>query len=104
MNWPDGVLGRAMAAAYLIALPTTYVGAVWLLILQLTGHEDFMSGGALAVFGAGALTVTALSVVLRNRVPERTNRLSKSMANDQRAYYRLTLGLELASAWRMVKG
>ncbi|HET6985098.1 MAG TPA: hypothetical protein VFI00_00735 [Kribbella sp.] len=104
MIWPDGVLGRALAAVYLIAFPVTYVGVVWILIRQWTGDEESMSGAALIVFAAGALTIVALSFVLRGRVPERANRLTKSMAGTQRAYHRLALGLELRGAWRMLTG
>jgi len=103
MTWPDGALGRALAALYLIAWPATLAGVVWTLILQWSG-DDGWGGGALILFVAGVLTITGLSVVLRKRVPEKTNRLTKNMAGDQRAYHRLALGLELRGAWRVVRG
>lgn len=104
MNWPEGVLGRALAAVYLVAFPALYAGVVWILIRQLTGDDEGWGGGALVLFAGGALTITALSVVLQSRVPERTNKLTKNMAGDQRAYHRLALGLELREAWRVLRG
>jgi RsiW-degrading membrane proteinase PrsW (M82 family) len=99
MDWPVGVIGRILAAVYLVAFPATYAGVVWTFIDQWRG-DDMTLNGATILFLAGALLIMALSVVLRHRVPERPNRLTKGMSGDQRAYHRLALGLELARAWR----
>lgn len=103
MNWPEGVLGRALAAAYLIAFPVTCAGIIWILVGQFNGDESTGLPASI-LFVAGLLTITGLSVALRGRVPERTNRLTKNMAGDQRAYHRLALGLDLRGAWRVVRG
>ncbi len=97
------MLGRALAAVYLIAFPVTYAGVVWTLIGQWTADES-MGGVAPILFVAGGLTIVALSIVLRRRVPERANRLTKNMTGDARAYHRLALGLELRGAWRTLTG
>jgi hypothetical protein len=90
-----------LAATYLVAFPLTYAGVVWTLIGQWT-EDDGEWGAGSVLFIVGALTIVGLSVVLRRRVPERTNRLTKGMAGDQRAYHRLALGLELPQAVRVL--
>jgi hypothetical protein len=102
MDWPVGVTGRILAAVYLIAFPATYAGVVWTLVDQWTGN-DIALNGAWILFLVGALLIIALSIVLRRRVPERANRLTKGMTGHQRAYHRLALGLELARAWRALR-
>jgi hypothetical protein len=101
MDWPDGVMGRILAAVYLVACPVTYVGVVWTLIDQWTG-DGMGLDAPWVLFLVGALTIVGLSVALRRRVPERTNRFTKGMAGDQRAYHRLALGIELPRAWRVL--
>jgi hypothetical protein len=103
MNWPAGVLGRALAAVYLLAFPALYAGVVWTLIGQWTGDGSPRTG-AIILFLAGGLLIIALSFVLRRRVPESTNKLTRSMAGNQLAYHRLALGFELRGAWRVVRG
>jgi hypothetical protein len=92
-------MGRILAAVYLVALPVTYVGVVWTLIDQWRGAGPRLAAGWV-VFMVGALTIIGLSVALRRRVPERTNRFTKGMTGDQRSYHRLALGIELPRAWR----
>ncbi|WUJ72190.1 hypothetical protein OG809_02770 [Kribbella soli] len=103
MTWPDGAPGRALAATYLIALPATYVGVAWLFILEWSGDGSW-SGAPLVIFAVGVLTITALSLALRDHVPERPNRLTKNWSGYQRAYHRLALGFEVKGAWRVVRG
>ncbi|HZX07059.1 hypothetical protein [Kribbella sp.] len=102
MTWPEGVLGRALAAGYLIAFPAVYAGVVWSLILEITGAGE-IPAAAVVMWGFGAVVIVALSFVLRHRAPGPGNRLSKGMSGDQRMYHRLALGLELPGAWRAVR-
>ncbi|MEU4287990.1 hypothetical protein AB0E63_07195 [Kribbella sp. NPDC026596] len=103
MNWPAGVLGRALAAVYLVACPVLYVGVVWTLIGQLTG-DGTPQTPAIVLFLVGALLIIGLSFVLGRWVPERRNKLTKNMRGSQLAYFRLGLGFELWRAWRVVRG
>jgi len=103
MDWGGVRNGKLLAGAYLIALVMLYAGVVWLLVEQWTGAESI---GLVApiLFFAGGLTIIALAAALRRRMPVRTTGLTKSMTGYQRAYYRLSLGLEVRAAWRTIKG
>jgi hypothetical protein len=103
MDWGAVRNGKLLAAVYLIALVMLYAGVLWLLIQQWTGTESMGLAAPILFFGGG-LAIIALAVALRRRIPVRTTGLTKSMTGHQRAYYRLSLGLEVPGAWRAIKG
>jgi protein-S-isoprenylcysteine O-methyltransferase Ste14 len=101
MTWPEGVWGRALAAVYLVAFVAMVVGLVQVLGSQLTGH-DLLTWLGVVLFVAGQLAITGLARLLSNAVPAS----STGQRRDPRgvAWNRLTLGRELAGAWRVVRG
>ncbi|GAA3110708.1 hypothetical protein JOF29_001328 [Kribbella aluminosa] len=100
MNWGGVRRARQLAVAYLIAFPATVAGIVLVLTAQATGHQQLtMPGGVL--FVAGQLVINALSFALREVVPLRAG----GQQRDGRAlaWNRMSLGLEMAGAWRFVR-
>jgi len=101
MNWAGTHHGRLLASLYLIAFPAMIIGLVLLLGSQLTGR-DLLTGLSLVLLIGGQLVITGLSLALRDAVPAG----SVKAGRDPRGFIwnRLSLGRELPSAWRLVRG
>jgi hypothetical protein len=101
MTWPEGTRGRAFAAAYLVAFAVMVVGIALVLGSQLSGR-DLLVWPAAAMAVAGQLIITGLARLLRDAVPAS---LTKGRADPRSvAWNRMSLGRELPSAWRAVRG
>jgi len=88
---------------YLVSWASWLIGVVWTLISQLTEHTQPPAPVIAGVlFFAGVLGMTAVAALLRNRVARPTGRFTARATNYQRAWCRLTLGLELPRAWRVL--
>jgi hypothetical protein len=96
MNWPEGSKGRILAGIYLVAFAGMVAGLAWTLYNQATGGDGAQLSAGLALFVVAQLTITAMAVGLRSTLPD------KGGNNYQRAWHRLTLGLELATALRLL--
>ncbi|MGZ0151502.1 hypothetical protein ACXJJ3_30915 [Kribbella sp. WER1] len=98
MNWGGVPNAGRLAVAYLVAFPAMVAGIALVLIAQITGHQaPAIPGGVL--FVAGQLVITGLSFALRDVVPPRPGRQRERW---QLAWNRLSLGLELARARRVL--
>jgi hypothetical protein len=97
MNWPEGSKGRVLAGVYLIAFVAMVTGLVWSLYNQATGGDGAQLTAGFALFVVAQLTITAMAVGLRSTLPD------KADSTYQRAWHRLTLGLELATAMRLLR-
>jgi len=102
MDWGGVRNAKLMAGVYLAAFVSLYGGLGCELVAQWTGWQR-LALGAFA-FVAGLAGIFALAWVLRDRVPARTSRLTARAGKHQRAYQRLVLGIELAPAWRILRG
>jgi hypothetical protein len=105
MDWTGGRNEQILAGVYLASWVSWLIGVVWTLISQLTAGLEFpqpVIAGAL--FFGGVVGMTALAYLLRNRVPRQAGRFMAKATNYQRAWYRLTLGIELPRAWRALTG
>jgi hypothetical protein len=91
VKWPDGHLGRALAAVYVLTWAGLLTGLAW------TVTDPATAGTVL--FVAANVVIWMLAVGMRRRVPT-----SAQMTGYQRAWYRLTLGTELPTALRLVRG
>lgn len=98
MTWPDGREGRVLAAVYLIAWTGLVLAIAWTLYDQITGHD--VAPVAAAAFIIGVVALFALSLRLRRAVPEPPRRGGTAPTPFQRTWYRLSLGLELRTAFR----
>jgi hypothetical protein len=97
MNWPAGSKGRILAGIYLVAFAAMVAGLMWTLYNQATGGDGAQLSAGIALFVVAQLTITAMAVGLRSTVPDTRG------SNYHRAWQRLTLGLELATALRLFR-
>jgi hypothetical protein len=97
MNWPEGSKGRTLAGIYLIAFVAMVIGLVWTLCNQATGGGGAQLAIGVVLFVVAQVTITAMAFGLRNSLPGKTD------LGYQRAWQRLTLGRELATAARLLR-
>ena len=95
MDWTGR---RTSAGAYIALFVANWVGVLLVLTGQLTGAASTMIPG-IALFAIGQAGINALAFALR-RLPVPAGRFNAKASNFSRAWHRLTLGLELGSAWR----
>jgi hypothetical protein len=100
MDWSGIRNSRLVAGLYLVAFAGLYGGVACVLAAQWTGQQRLALGGF--VFVGGLITIFVLAWALRGRVPARAGRLTARASNHTRAYQRLTLGVELGRAWRVL--
>jgi hypothetical protein len=72
-------------------------GLVWTLYNQATGGHGAQLSAGFALFVVAQVTITAMAVGLRSTLPDRGG------SNYHRAWQRLSLGLELATALRLFR-
>jgi predicted membrane chloride channel (bestrophin family) len=103
MNW-GGIPGpRVVAGVYLLAFVALVVGVVLLLVTQLTGSIDsLLRGAAVVLFGVGVLGISTLAFWLGGRLPRPMSRFWEKRSGWQWVHHRLSLGLEIRSAWRVL--
>ncbi|MFD7155825.1 hypothetical protein ACFV9C_14555 [Kribbella sp. NPDC059898] len=100
MNWGGVRRARLLADLYLVAFAGLWGGLACVLAAQLTGVKQLALGGF--VFSGSVITMFVLASALRDHVPPPTGRLAAMSSNSTRAYRRLTVGVELGRAWRVL--
>jgi hypothetical protein len=105
MDWTGERYERILAGVYLASWVSWLIGVVSTLISQLTSGTEFPQPVIAGVlFVCGVVGMTAVAYPLRNRVPRQAGKFMAKATNYQRAWYRLTLGIELPRAWRALTG
>ncbi|GAA1508041.1 hypothetical protein [Kribbella lupini] len=93
MNWPEGTKGRLLAGVYLIAFVAMATGVIWTLYNQATGGSGAQFTVGITLFVLAQLVITAMAFALRSAVRDKTD-------TYQRAWQRLSSGLEIPAAVR----
>ena len=91
-----------MAVVYLIDFVVMLIGLGWSLINQLAGNTGALPTVGYVLFVAGQVGLIALALAFRAGVGGAGG--AAAATSYQRAWHRLTLGLELPGAWRRLAG
>ncbi|MEU4194587.1 hypothetical protein AB0E69_22000 [Kribbella sp. NPDC026611] len=103
MNWDGIPKPRLVAGVYLLAFVALVAGVVLLLVTQLGGDVgSLVRVAALVFFIAGVAGISLLAFWLGARLPKPANRFWGKRSGWQWVHHRLSLGLEVRSAWQVL--
>ena len=102
MDWPAGRNGRVLAGTYVVAFVAMVAGIAWTLYNQATGGTGAQVVVGVCLFAVGQLLITLLAFGLRTQAPLSPGKGRPS--GYQVLWHRLSLGRELASACRALRG
>ncbi|HEY0471045.1 MAG TPA: hypothetical protein VGD34_05250 [Kribbella sp.] len=100
MDWSKEPRARLLAAAYVAGFVLWLAGVLWILYNQATGGSAALMTVGIVLFALGQLVITTLAFILRARFPGKLG--TNSPDGFQRAWQRLSAGLELPPALRLL--
>ena len=97
MDWTKETHGRLLATAYIVGFVAWLIGVVWILYNQFTGGSGPQMTVGIVFFAIGQVLLMIVAFTLRKRF-----QTSRTASSWQQAWRRLTLGLELPRALRLL--
>ncbi|MGH3465391.1 MAG: hypothetical protein ACRDP9_28310 [Kribbellaceae bacterium] len=98
IEWPRDRKGRALARAYLPTFAAMVIGVLWVVLNQITGGGGSQAGLGIAVFLASQAALFTIAFGLRDNV-----RGAPAANGYPLAWHRLSLGLELLAAMKLLR-
>jgi hypothetical protein len=97
MDWTKETHGRLLATAYIVGFVAWLIGVVWILYNQFTGGSAAQMTVGIVFFAIGQVLLMIVALTLRKRF-----QTSRAPSSFSQAWQRLTLGLELPPAVRLL--
>jgi len=99
MDWTREAHARLIAAAYTVAFVAWLIGVVWILYGQFSAGSVGQMVIGIVLFAIGQALMISVAFRLRKNFPT-----SRAASSFSQAWQRLSLGLELPTAVRLLLG
>jgi glycerol-3-phosphate acyltransferase PlsY len=97
MDWTKEANARLLATAYVLGFVAWLIGVLWILYNQFTGGSAAAMIVGIILFAIGQALISVVAFTLRHNF-----QTAASTSSFSQAWQRLSMGLELPPAFRLV--